>query len=288
MTLYNGDCLEVMRGLDTASVDLVLTDPPYGISFMGKKWDHDVPGIAIWGEALRVLKPGGHLLAFAGTRTQHRMACNIEDAGFEIRDMIGWLYGTGFPKSGNHLKPAIEPITMARKPLIGTVAANVQKHGTGGLDIEACRVGNDSIKTNGCGSMNTSTPIVPKSVNFIGGIREGRHPANITHDGSAEVMRELGDYARFFYCAKPSKREREAGTDQNHHPTVKPIAIMRHLALLASSDGATVLDPFMGSGTTGLACKELGRDFIGIELDPEYFEIAKQRIENHQAQAEIA
>ena len=137
--LHLGDCLEVMKSMPDNSVDLVLTDPPYGLAFMGKKWDYDVPSVEIWAEALRVLKPGGHLLAFAGTRTQHRMACRIEDAGFEIRDMLAWMYGSGMPKShngpcgGTALKPALEPITMARKPLIGTVAANVLEYGTGGL-----------------------------------------------------------------------------------------------------------------------------------------------------------
>ena len=114
------------------SVDSIVTDPPYGLSFMGRKWDYDVPSVEIWTECLRVLKPGGHLLAFAGTRTQHRMACRIEDGGFEIRDMLAWLYSTGFPKHANALKPALEPITMARKPLRGSVEANVAAHGTGG------------------------------------------------------------------------------------------------------------------------------------------------------------
>lgn len=136
--LHLGDCLEAMRAMADNSVDSIVTDPPYGLSFMGKRWDYDVPSVEIWSECLRVLKPGGHLLAFAGTRTQHRMAVRIEDAGFEIRDMIAWVYGSGFPKSrnvgkdvpcragwGTALKPSLEPITVARKPLIGTVAENV-------------------------------------------------------------------------------------------------------------------------------------------------------------------
>lgn len=146
-----GDCLEVLTELHDNSVDSIVTDPPYGLKFMGKRWDCEVPDEAIWRECLRVLKPGGHLLAFAGTRTQHRMACRIDDAGFEIRDMIAWVYGSGFPKShngpwgGTALKPALEPITLARKPLDaargGTVAVNVRAHGTGGLNIDGCRVG---------------------------------------------------------------------------------------------------------------------------------------------------
>ncbi len=213
--LYNGDCLEIMRTMPDNSIDSIVTDPPYGLSFMGKKWDYDVPSVEIWAECLRVLKPGGHLLAFAGTRTQHRMAVRIEDAGFEIRDMIAWVYGSGFPKSldvskaidkaagaerdvigvredfakrmslskrpgtanvggyvnpqaageitapatddarqwhgwGTALKPALEPITVARKPLIGTVVANVLKYGTGALNIDGCRVAtNESLKGGG-------------------------------------------------------------------------------------------------------------------------------------------
>jgi site-specific DNA-methyltransferase (adenine-specific) len=149
--LMLGDCLERLRELPDNSVDSVVTDPPYGLSFMGKKWDYDVPSVDVWRECLRVLKPGGHLLAFAGTRTQHRMAVRIEDAGFEIRDMIAWVYGSGFPKSynlkdewqgwGTALKPALEPITVARKPLIGTVAQNVLEHGTGAINVDGCRVG---------------------------------------------------------------------------------------------------------------------------------------------------
>lgn len=149
-TLMLGNCLEVLRTLPDNSVDSVVTDPPYGLSFMGKKWDYDVPTSEIWAECLRVLKPGGHLLAFAGTRTQHRMAVRIEDAGFEIRDMIAWVYGSGFPKShnlkdewqgwGTALKPALEPITVARKPFSGTVAANVLAHGTGAINVDGCRV----------------------------------------------------------------------------------------------------------------------------------------------------
>lgn len=382
--LHNGDCLDVMRGMPDSSVDLVLTDPPYGLKFMGKKWDCEVPSIDIWAEALRVLKPGGHLLAFAGTRTQHRMAVNIEDAGFEIRDMLAWVYGSGFPKSldvskaidqaagaerevvgigdarrasqsqpfgqggkqaaeidtraitapatpsaiewqgwGTALKPALEPITMARKPLIGTVAANVLEHGTGALNIDACRVGTDDGYTTNCVTQGINTartsyaPAVARRT--FAPSSQGRWPANLIHDGSDEVralfpvtwkssarQRVLqhsgkhggicdggnlapgtnsvrghddngGSAARFFYCAKASKAERGKG---NNHPTVKPIALMTHLAELACPPGATVLDPFMGSGTTGIACADTGRKFIGIEMDPEYFKIAEARINN--------
>lgn len=325
MTLHCGDCLDVMRTMPYNSVDLVLTDPPYGLAFMGKKWDYDVPAEDVWAEALRVLKPGGHLLAFAGTRTQHRMACRIEDAGFEIRDMLAWVYGQGFPKShngpwgGTALKPALEPITMARKPLIGTVAANVLEHGTGALNIDECRVETTEARPH-----RISTASLPPK-NALGGrlngskasgtTLQGRWPANLIHDGSDEVVEmfpqskstggqssigafrngdiygkgrderekrdpgfgDSGSAARFFYCAKASKRERGEG---NNHPTIKPIALMEYLVKLASRPDAVVLDPFMGSGTTGIACANLGRKFIGIEREPDYFRIAEARI-NH-------
>ena len=243
--LHNCDCLEFMKGMDANSVDAIVTDPPYGLSFMGKKWDYEVPGVAVWAECLRVLKPGGHLLAFAGTRTQHRMCVNIEDAGFEIRDMIAWVYGSGFPKSldvskaidkaagaerevvgvagksgsvrnsmagdfaggeymatapatdaarqwqgwGTALKPAMEPITMARKPLIGTVAANVLEHGTGAINVDGCR-----IATNELTPRNNANTVTLYEKGFEGVAKTiepsplGRWPANLIHDGSEEVV----------------------------------------------------------------------------------------------------
>jgi DNA modification methylase len=386
LTLHLGDCLEVLRTLPDASVDAVVTDPPYGLAFMGKKWDYDVPSVEVWAECLRVLKPGGHLLAFAGTRTQHRMAVRIEDAGFEIRDMIAWVYGSGFPKSldvskaidkaagaerevvgsrkltgtarikgqaaygatsgrsedayqdgseisdtlaitapatpeaqqwagwGTALKPALEPITLARKPLEGTVAANVLRHGTGGLNVDGCRVGTERLPSMAAGQAQIGT--------FERGVmvtpeREGRWPANLIHDGSDEVVRlfpqtgvsrggnstqinagtgrynwntgeakampdgvdpgygDSGSAARFFYCAKTSKRERGEG---NNHPTVKPIALMSYLCRLVTPPKGTVLDPFMGSGSTGIAAKLEGFTFIGVEREPAYYTIAQSRI----------
>lgn len=325
--IHIGDCLEVMREMADNSVDAVVTDPPYGLSFMGKRWDYDVPSTEIWAECLRVLKPGGHLLAFAGTRTQHRMAVRIEDAGFEIRDMIAWVYGSGFPKShngpwgGTALKPALEPITVARKPLEGTVEANWREHGTGALNTEDCGVG----------------------AKFSKG---GRWPANLIHDGSDEVLAafpqapgqqgvaktdgspqgnaiygalrhgtkqpnprgDTGSAARFFYCAKATRADRDAGLDgfrksaagmrsntsgqhmtrrdegysvaprANNHPTVKPTDLMRYLCRLATPAGGLVLDPFMGSGSTGKAAVLEGFQFVGIELDPAYAAIAEARI----------
>tara|TARA_R110002124_G_scaffold175317_1_gene343078 strand:- start:1434 stop:2642 length:1209 start_codon:yes stop_codon:yes gene_type:complete len=372
-----GDCLESLKGMADCSVDSVVTDPPYGLSFMGKKWDYDVPAVDVWAECLRVLKPGGYLLAFAGTRTQHRMAVRIEDAGFEIRDMIAWVYGSGFPKShngawgGTALKPALEPITMARKPLIGTVAANWAEHGTGALNIAGCRVAHGEELREGSGVIpcrhDQNTPrgrSGQESANnryqsegatsFAalpgprGGAPDGRWPANLIHDGSGEVLAafpdakgqqgpssdsqrtrancygalshggkqyipraDSGSAARFFYCAKASKSDRSEGTESleqktggmisntsgqhmtrrdgyvppasgNNHPTVKPTELMAYLCRLVTPLGGTVLDPFMGSGSTGKAAMREGFGFIGCEIDPEYAVIARARIEHEQ------
>jgi site-specific DNA-methyltransferase (adenine-specific) len=321
--LLHGDCLERLKELPDNSVDACVTDPPYGLSFMGKAWDYDVPGAEVWREVLRVLEPGGHLLAFAGTRTQHRMAVAIEDAGFEIRDMIAWVYGSGFPKSrnldgdwqgwGTALKPALEPITVARKPLVATVAGNVELFGTGAINVDGCRVG-------------TTVETWPKSRSYAPGQMQpghagktqatgeaplGRWPANLIHDGSDEVVGlfpqststggsgpasrghksdgrtvsgscsatggfgDSGSAARFFYCAKASKADRGDG---NSHPTVKPTELMRYLCRLVTPPGGVVLDPFMGSGSTGKAAALEGFRFIGIEREAEYLEIARGRI----------
>ena len=338
INLLHGDCLEQMKTLPDNSVDAIVTDPPYGLSFMGKKWDYDVPAVNIWEECFRVLKPGGHLLAFAGTRTQHRMAVNIEDAGFEIRDMIAWVYGSGFPKShniskaidkvgspeaqqwdgwGTALKPALEPITVARKPVAEkSIAGNVLKYGTGGLNVDGCRVETDPSDISGwsktgskasenraMSGANYDRPAKPDNP-------QGRFPANLIHDGSDEVVELAGDSARFFYCAKASKKDRDEGLDhmeeqqfvqwqtgngasgkpssmsegrdtkrKNTHPTVKPTDLMKYLVRMVTPKGGVVLDPFMGSGSTGKAAKLEGFDFIGIEMDEEYFLLAKSRID---------
>ncbi|OJT50007.1 site-specific DNA-methyltransferase [Pseudomonas koreensis] len=358
-TIMVGDCLELLRRMPDSSVDSVVTDPPYGLSFMGKKWDYDVPATEVWVECLRVLKPGGHLLAFAGTRTQHRMAVRIEDAGFEIRDMIAWVYGSGFPKShnlgGSHegwgtaLKPALEPITVARKPFSSTVAANVIAHGTGALNIDRCRVttGDDTARiSNGAikGGNFAAGGSAPGPI--AGGHSDGRWPANLIHDGSAEVvtlfpaqagaaapvtgneptangfsgpvkysgMRERvpgafhsdsGSAARFFYCAKTSRKDRNEGLlssdapavakdatmrdcetaewstrNGNSHPTVKPTDLMAYLLRLVTPAGGVALDPFMGSGSTGKAAMREGFQFIGCEIDEQYAAIARARIDH--------
>ena len=321
--LLHGDCLEVMRAMPAESVDAVVTDPPYGLSFMGKRWDYDVPSVEIWQECLRVLKPGGHLLAFAGTRTQHRMCVRIEDAGFEIRDMIAWVYGSGFPKShnlkgdwqgwGTALKPALEPITVARKPLVGTVANNVLRHGTGALNVDGCRVHLSDEPNRGKILTTTreakSTITLPAtSMPFYN--EKGRWPANLIHDGSDEVTGLFpGNEGRFFYCAKASKRDRDEGLSspevspgektgredgsagitpyagsraptRNNHPTVKPTALMRYLCRLVTPPEGVVLDPFMGSGSTGKAAVLEGLAFVGIEREEGYLEIARARIDS--------
>ena len=340
-----GDCLDVLATMPDCSIDSVVTDPPYELGFMGKKWDST--GIAyrvdLWRHVLRVLKPGGHLLAFSGSRTYHRMAVAIEDAGFDVRDQIMWVYGSGFPKSldvskafdkaagaergkvwkrytegtmagaydqrpwldearknggrfidvnepatdlakqwqgwGTALKPAHEPIVMARRPLIGTVAQTVQAHGTGAINVDGCRVGSEAIVTIGrsdsrhrpSNSMGASwSGLVDSTPHF------GRWPANLIHDGSHEVVGHFPEgAARFFYCPKAGKRDRGSS---NKHPTVKPTDLMRYLCRLVTPPGGTVLDPFTGSGSTGKAAVMEGFRFQGIEREPEYADIARARI----------
>ena len=341
ITLYHGDCRKAMAALPDASIDAVVTDPPYGLSFMGKRWDYDVPGVDVWQQVLRALKPGGHLLAFAGTRTQHRMAVRIEDAGFEIRDMIAWVYGSGFPKSldvskaidkaagaerevlgytenarpnrvgketklsgaqtiggeitapatdaarqwqgwGTALKPALEPITVARKPLSGTVAANVLQYGTGGINVDGCRVGNREareLNRNAAGGIANNGHKGSQGTVIDGG--QGRWPANLIHDGSDEVVglfpetEEEQSAARFFYTAKADKSDRGHG---NNHPTVKPVDLMRYLVRLVCPMGGIVLDPFNGSGTTAVASRAEHCRYIGAELNEDYCRITVERL----------
>lgn len=386
--IINLDCLLGMRTcLADNSIDAVVTDPPYGLSkepdmmevmkhwmngddyvhtgggFMGKSWDSFVPGPSIWKEVFRVLKPGGHLLAFFGSRTYDLGTLAIRLAGFEIRDQIMWVYGSGFPKSldvskaidkaaghkrsteyepnysnatfgkglgggkhnsyseppvtdeakqwagwGTALKPAHEPICVARKPLSGTVAENVLTHSTGALNIDGCRVPTDEILGRPQASSQSGVMSMSLAANGYNGSsddRGGRWPANFVHDGlNAE------EWSRFFYCAKASKADRDDGVSlvatsaaemvdrdadsagmnspragagrtsgaRNDHPTVKPTALMQWLVRLVTPPGGTVLDPFTGSGSTGKACMLEGFEFIGFEMDPHYCEIAEQRI----------
>ena len=368
--LLLGDSLELLKGLDTHSVDAVVTDPPYNLTFMGKEWDnHSTPAAfqawcAAWGaEGLRVLKPGGHLVAFGGTRTYHRLTSGLEDAGFEIRDCLMWAFGSGFPKSldvgkaidksagaerevigidtrwnepsgivaagrshqrvwverkitapateaarkwagfGTNLKPSYEPAVLARAPLDGTVAANVQRWGTGALNIDGCRVGTDNagagrwppnLLLDGSPEVEGLFPDTESGSRKAGeyGIMSGR---GISVDASTGPMPAIegdsGSAARFFpalgfseldeqvarlcYTAKADAAERGAF---NVHPTVKPLALMRWLVKLVAPRGALVLDPFMGSGSTGLACRLEGMRFVGMEREEAYMAIAERRM----------
>ena len=336
-TLYNGDSKQILPTLAENSIDSIVCDPPYELGFMGKSWDST--GIAndpqLWKEVLRVLKPGGHLLAFSGSRTYHRMVVSIEDAGFEIRDQIMWVYGSGFPKShnlrnkwqgwGTALKPAHEPIVLGRKPFTGTVANNVLTFGTGGINIDSSRVGSEGGTFKASVPEGISNGIYGEGINGtvdIGKLDSGRWPANFIHDGSDEVVAlfpdtapskagirrnksgmgihdsekgtfgkgdvfggfdDRGSAARFFYCAKANKRDRNEGLDgfdnKNNHPTVKPTDLMRYLCRLITPPNGTILDPFLGSGSTGKAAMYEGFKFVGIELTEEYLPIAKARIE---------
>lgn len=317
-TLKHGDCAELLAALPMESVDALVTDPPAGIGFMGKTWDADMGGRDVWiawlkaimRSALRVLKPGGHALVWALPRTSHWTATALEDAGFEVRDVLVHLFGTGFPKHQGALKPAAEHWILCRKPLIGTVAGNVAKWGTGGLNIDGCRIESaerlvrppvqrfdNNAYGKGLGSGTQTEP-------------SGRWPANVLLDESAaaeldaqtegtraskpsntgtrfkptgmfpidsEPVRhdDSGGASRFFYVAKPSRKERGDG---NVHPTVKSTALMRWLCRLITPPGGTVLDPFAGSGSTGVACLAEGFRFIGFEREAEYMAIAKKRI----------
>ena len=302
--VFNIDCRLGMSMYPDNHFDSIVCDPPYELGFMGKKWDSTgiANSVEMWREALRVLKPGGHLLAFGGSRTYHRMACAIEDAGFDIRDQIMWVYGQGFPKShnlsgqwdgwGTALKPAHEPICMARKPLIGTVAANVLAHGTGALNIDGCRVLTTENQSRPRGSFPFSDDAwgIGRPDEVSQSHADGRWPANLIHDGSAEVTAlfpdksntpcapqygDDGSAARFFYCAKTSKADRGEG---NIHPTVKPTDLMRYLCRLVTPPGGVILDPFAGSGSTGKAATLDGFEFVGFELSAEYTKIANARM----------
>ncbi len=407
-TLYLGDSAAILPYIP--DLDSIVTDGPYGISFMGKKWDYDVPKAAFWSLCAQRMKPGAYLLNFASPRTYHRMAVEVEDAGLEIRDQLLWLNGEGFPKShdlsnaidkhlgkirpktnaqnrlgfnklqeqhgvqtvnvkvwdkpsdqpitaearqwkgwGNALKPAHEPCVMARKPMGCSLAANTLQHGVGGLNIDACRVPGQvspAVKLRARVRETGKSPTRPgqygptitnrTSVETYGAHRSGeelgRYPANIVLDGSAEVNAlfpqtktgqgtkkargknniyngnfggeadstdlnvnggDVGSAARYFYCAKASVKEREHGLHAlkigaedasrvNVHPTVKPVALMDHLCKLVTPPGGLILDPFLGSGTTGVAAVQNGFRFVGIEIDPESFVIAAARIAHAQ------
>ena len=363
--VINGNNIDILKTYPDNYFDSIVTDPPYGIEFLGKDWDKNTGPIETWKECLRVLKPGGYLLAFSAARTYHRLATNIEDVGFEIKDQLMWIYSTGFPKAQDvgkmiqkkqgvkeyegfvdttknagfgmtdharvragvewstkaeqvgspkctseeakkwegwktAMKPAHEPIVMARKPMKGTTVDNVLTYGTGALNIDESRVGDEVVTTNY--KVNSQG----KSFGYEGDVEwedrgsyenTGRYPSN--------VIGEIHEYQKYFYQPKVSKNERNVGCDDieekqyshdgrekhienpyqrqnsvssNNHPTVKPVELMKYLVRLVTQNGGTVLDPFNGSGSTGMACVELKMNYVGCELDEAYVEIANKRI----------
>lgn len=391
--LFHGDCLDQLKKLADNSIDAIVTDPPYGLSdhkpsdvmdclaawldgkpyqtkkrgFMGNTWDSWVPVPEVWRECFRVLKSGGHLLAFAGSRTHDLMSIALRLAGFECRDTVMWVYSSGFPKSldvskqidkmagaerevvgvagrsgsirnsmagdfaggeymatapateaasqwegwGTALKPAYEPVLLFRKPLSGTVAENVLKHGTGGINIDGCMVGASDgenrarpPRTTGGNTGNWKDWSDRESEHHAA----GRWPANFIHSGEDDAIAGLGEASRYFYCAKASKRDRDEGlegfdlskttfasgtglrnngdgtprnqapSNKNSHPTVKPTDLMRYLCRLVTPPNGVILDPFMGSGSTGKAAMLEGFNFVGIEREAEYLKIAEARI----------
>ena len=296
-----GDVVNTLQKYDDDTFSGCFCDPPYGLNFMGKKWDGQVPDVTVWKEVYRVLKSGSILLAFGGTRTWHRLAVAIEDAGFEIRDTVMWVYGSGFPKShnigksvdewegyGTALKPAYEPIVMAMKPIDGSFAGNVLKHGVGGINIDASRIGTETRTYKGSGSQPNKLDNHEKGSTGIGYADgrgadneytvNGRWPANFMHDGSVDFPE-----SRFFYCAKASKKEKNEGVEHNNHPTVKPIELCEYLAkMILPPNEHKLLVPFSGSGSEVIGALKAGwKDVTGIEISDEYVEIAKARIEHY-------
>lgn len=311
-----GDCLEVMQTIKDNGVDSIICDPPYGLSFMSANWDRGIPGIPYWKETLRIAKPGSHLLAFGGTRTHHRLMVAIEDAGWEIKDTVMWLYGTGFNKHKYLLKPAWEPIVLARKSISeSSIETNIARWGTGAININECRIeannrpllildakntqnnvyagrmdnslmgGSKAVGSTNLGRWPTNLLLDEESAVLLdkqsgelkpGGSRANRQTGQIFVHGGAHTQYDNGGGAsRFFYCAKSSKRERGEGNDW---PTVKPLSLMRYLCRLITPPNGIVVDPFMGSASTGVAALEEGFLFYGIDSNEHAFEIATKRI----------
>lgn len=311
MEIINGDCLEELGKMAENSIDAIVTDPPYELNFMGKGWDN--AGISFqpgtWEKCLRVLKPGGYLLAFGGSRTYHRIACAIEDAGFELKDCIMWLYGSGMPHGidlgratkspewkgwNSSLKPSYEPIIVARKSFKGSLVDNVLENGVGGLNIDECRTPEGRFPAN-----TILTYSEEDKDEVCGGLPSGGKNGSISkrYKMNNQVYGEYGycntwtayddsgSAARYFYCAKATAKDRNEGLEgRNPHTTVKPTELMQHLVRLVAPKGATILDPFMGSGSTGKAIayenneRGTGYKFIGVEQSEEYCKVAEARI----------
>lgn len=351
--LFHADNMDVLKLLKENTIDAVVTDPPYGIKMMGKKWDYEIPTVEFWKEVYRVLKPGGYVLCACGTKTQHRMACAIEDGGFEIKDIVSWLYGSGLPKglnignsinkktgntdsvfNGFHsaLKPAMEMFTLAQKPISEkTIVDNVLRWGTGGMNIDACRVPTDEVITT---HSRSSQSAISKGIygdsseqdtHQKPGQELGRFPANVIIDDSEEVTEmfeqigtrksgkmtpdhvrhtngskngiygkqnlplldtyaDEGLVSRFFYCAKVSQKERNEGlvNVKNTHITIKPLELMKYLVTLITPPNGVVLDPFAGTGTTGISAILCDKRYIVIEMEAEYVEIIKEKLEYYE------
>jgi len=374
--IINGDSAQELKHIPDNSIDAVVTDPPYGIEFLGKDWDSNTGAVAIWAECHRILKPGGYILAFSAARTYHHLATNIETVGFEIRDQLMWIYSSGFPKAQDMgkaiqrrlgvkeiegyadttknagfgqtdharvragvewsttetqvakvrctdpealqwagwktaLKPGHEPIVMARKRFRGSTIDNIQHYGVGALNIDATRIAYEAHNTPQAGDRTASFSFGNKEPQS-GGDGSPEFEANPKGRYPSNVMGDIPDYQKYFYCPKVSRRERHCGFEQTHiptnpsgmyeqnaegkcgeryearvelprtgnnHPTVKPVMLMRYLIQLVTPPRSHIVDPFTGSGTTGMAAVELGHRFTGIEQDPHYVDIANKRIE---------
>jgi len=296
--LSRRDCIRVLSLLESDSVDSIVTDPPYGINFKEEDWDSAVPGVAVWEQCLRVLKPGGYLLAFGAPRTYHRLAVAIEDAGWEIKDCLMWLYGSGFSRGTTRLKPGYEPIVLAKKPTRLTVAQCLATYGTGELNIEASRTAAGrrpanvildeeaaSLLDDQSGERKSAYPGKEEAAVSYAGSKVNDTSTFWSHGTSGKSYSDSGGASRFFYCPKASVTEREEGLGgngkkdrKNTHTTVKPISLMRYLTRLVTPQGGQVLDPFMGSGTTGIASILEDFRFHGIEKNSEYYDIAKRRM----------
>jgi len=276
-SVINSECVEYMKTLEDNSIDCCITDPPYGMGM--EHWDHSVPNVEVWKEVIRVLKPGGFCLSFCSPQLYHRMACAVEDAGFDIKDQIMWMITTKMPKK-NRLKQAHEPIVVAQKPFTGSIQNNFDKWGVGKIDVENTRVPWDGKPPTGwvkdghkrrTFGKNGKTTGTQKEFGKVDANPKGRYPSNII----GEVMPE---HQKYVYAPRVTRKERG---EYNDHPTPKPISLMSYLVKVYCPEGSTVLDPFCGSGSTGIGAVLEGRDFIGVEMEQHYCDISEKRIEEY-------